>query len=112
MSTDDRLAKLPLWAQEEIRKLRGDVAALRDVEAQLLEELHGIAADETDTMLELPESGIEKPLGNGVSIRFADFYTVRYSDPGSGGRVLFITTDQAMAILPTTDPHEIIVRRA
>ena len=59
---EDRLRKLPLWAQEKIRKLRHSVAFLEDVEKRLLAELNGPEAVETDTML-LPESGTAKAAG-------------------------------------------------
>ena len=43
--------------------------------------------------------------------RFADFYSVRYGDVGSGGRALIVETDEPMEIRPVTD-RQVIVKRA
>lgn len=43
--------------------------------------------------------------------RFADFYTARYGDVGSGGRALIVETDEPMEIRPVTD-RQVIVKRA
>ena len=44
------------------------------------------------------------------SARFADLYSVRYGDVGSGGRALIVETDEPMQIRPTSDRKVIIAR--
>lgn len=46
----------------------------------------------------------------GQTARFADFYTARYDDIGSGARALTVETDEPMQIRPLGDRKVIITR--
>lgn len=122
---DERESKLPTWAREMIRGLRGRVQAsgerIAELEGRLavyqgLEQpVRGEHAD-SDVVLELGDTvdTTEVPLGKGHTVRFADFYHVRHGkhDMTGGAPVLCVYTDQAMQIRTTYDPNEIIIARA
>jgi len=62
MSTDERLARLPQWAQSEITLLRQDNAALR--------QRLTVGPGDSDTFLIDYGTGTETPLGTGVRVMF------------------------------------------
>lgn len=47
----------------------------------------------------------------GQAARFADFYSARYDDIGSGARALVVETDEALEIRPVSD-RRVIIKRA
>lgn len=125
MQHTEREDKLPAWAREMIRDLRGRVQEscerITELESRLaifqgLEQpVRGEHAD-SDVVLELGDTvdTTEVPLGKGHTVRFADFYHVRHGkhDMTGGAPVLCVYTDQAMQIRTTYDPNEIIIARA
>jgi hypothetical protein len=114
--TGEMIARLPAWAQDLIRELRQDNGLLtaenRQLEARLAD--HVAAAPAADTVLVSPDGNTlaeipDRPLGVGVTIRFADFFEVRYA--GDDGGELVVETDGVMAVYPRED-FRIVVTRA
>jgi hypothetical protein len=113
--TGEMIARLPAWAQDLIRGLRQDNGLLtaenRQLEARLAD--HVAAAPAADTVLVSPDGSTpaeipDRPLGVGVTIRFADFFEVWYA--GDSGE-LVVETDGVMAVYPRED-FRIVVTRA
>lgn len=125
-AADDREAKLPQWAREKLSVLRRDVrwAAGDNVKLQAENErlrdlvdskYKGEHAD-ADTFLVDEDTANELSLGKGPDIRFADFYSARYTAVDSrvastgGARVLIIETDADMQVRPVGSRVIIIAR--
>jgi hypothetical protein len=115
--TDDRVARLTPWARDliseqerTIGRLTADVAALQDRVAGVIRAGSGadtVLVSEATTMTDGSDHP-DTPLGDGVLVRFGDFYEVRY-DQAAGA--LVIEGDDGLAV---TAGHwsKFIVRRA
>lgn len=104
--TDDREFKLPTWAQNMLRQLRGNLA-VREREIVLLteenqrlrnalEEKYGEPGD-SDTNLVNDDTTAEMPLGNGATVKFGGVYDVRWS---ADTRELLVESTGNMYIRP------------
>jgi hypothetical protein len=111
-----RESRLPGWAQEALRDARTAQeaaelrAALVDEEnTRLRDQLAGKAAARgtADTFLVDEDTGDELALGKGVTVRFTDFYDVRFKVAEAG---LLVTADRDVAVQPVS-PYEIWVKR-
>jgi hypothetical protein len=110
---DERESRLPAWARDELNRLRtglsvaeGEIKAINEENERLRVLVTGKYIDkETDADTFLVQNDIEGslPLGAGVEVRFADFYSVRYGEGEAGdAKVLVIETDESMQIRPST----------
>lgn len=111
-----REQRLPGWAREELHGLRAQheeamlrLAAVDEENTRLRDQLAGKAAARgtADTFLVDEDTGDELALGKGVTVRFTDFYDVRFKVSEAG---LLVTADRDVAVQPVS-PYEIWVKR-
>lgn len=109
MSDDERVSRLPQWAQTRIRsqaaRIEGQQAELellrQRAEDMLITETAGPEPVDTYLARDVPpgaEDAPDFPLGHGVTVRFGNWAEIHWA---SGA--LVIDTDSAMMIIPEND---------
>lgn len=110
MQHTGREDKLPAWAREMIRDLRGRVQASGERIAELESRLAIFRGLEQPVRVEHADSEVVLELGDTVDtteVPLGKDHTVT-----GGAPVLCVYADQAMQIRTTYDPNEIIIARA
>jgi hypothetical protein len=118
-----KLARLPEWAQREIRGLQREVVRLGEDLDEARARVEELSEGVTDTMLVSDDrEGVlpDRPLGDGATIDFGDIYRVRFGTGSSGDvaeglrhrKMLFVSATHPVAVLPTFNPEEVAITLA